>query len=238
MGCFRATRYAPLLLVVTLAACKEGQSGVEVKDLSFSGNTAVSDAQLKSVLATAESAKLPWGAKQYFSREEFEADLKRVVAFYRDRGYPDARVQSFDARLSDDQKSVRLAIAIDEGEPIRVERVVLTGLDPIPEEHRHDLETRLPLKAGAPLDRSLLQASREAARRRAQGPWLPESRRQRRRVAGFIRAATDHHLYRSARPSGVCRPNRNLRDPERQRAHRAPSAHVPARTAVRAEQAA
>jgi outer membrane protein assembly factor BamA len=163
MGCFRASRYAPLLLALVLVACKDDQSGVEVKDLSFTGNEAVSTDQLKSVLATAESAWLPWGTKQYFSREEFEADLKRVVAFYRDRGYPAARVRSFDARLSDDQNSVRLRIDIEEGEPIRVERIVLTGFDPIAEERRRELEVRLPLRAGAPLDRALLQASREAA---------------------------------------------------------------------------
>ena len=163
MGFFRATRLAPLLLVVVLAACKEDQAGVEVKDLSFSGNAAVSTVQLKSVLATAESARLPWGQREYFSREEFDADLKRVVAYYRDRGYPDARVRSFDARLSDDQKSVRLKIDIEEGEPIRVERVVVNGLETIPDEHRRSLESRLPLQAGAPLDRALLQASREAA---------------------------------------------------------------------------
>ena len=163
MGFFRATRFAPLLLVVVLAACKEDQAGVEVKDLSFSGNAAVSTVQLKSVLATAESARLPWGQREYFTREEFDADLKRVVAYYRDRGYPDARVRSFDARLSDDQKSVRLKIDIEEGEPIRVERVVLNGLETIPDEHRRSLESRLPLRAGAPLDRALVQASREAA---------------------------------------------------------------------------
>ena len=156
MPVLRATRIALLpLLLVTIVACKEDQTGIEVKDLSFSGNKAVPTAQLKSVLATAESARLPWGAKEYFTREEFEADLKRIVAYYHDRGYPDARVRSFDVQLSSDQKSVRLQIDIDEGEPIRVERIVLTGLDPIPEEHRHDLETRLPLKAGAPLDRAL-----------------------------------------------------------------------------------
>jgi outer membrane protein assembly complex protein YaeT len=160
----RVAFLVPLSVAACLSlACKEEQTGVEVKDLSFSGNKAVSSSQLKSVLATTESAFLPWGDKQYFSREEFEADLKRIVAYYRDRGYPDARVRSFDARLSDDQKSVRLAVQIDEGEPLRVDRIVLNGLDAIPEEHRRDLESRLPLQPGAPLDRALLQASREAA---------------------------------------------------------------------------
>jgi outer membrane protein assembly factor BamA len=157
------TCVALLLLTASVAACKEDGTGVEVKDFSFSGNKGVTADQLKSVLATSESAFLPWGNKQYFSREEFDADLKRIVAFYRDRGYPEARVRSFDVKLSDDQKSVKIAVAIEEGEPIRVERVVLQGLDVIPEAHRRELETRLPLKAGAPLDRALAQASREAA---------------------------------------------------------------------------
>jgi outer membrane protein assembly complex protein YaeT len=153
---------AIVLTLVLTTACKE-QSGVEVKDLSFTGNEAVTSAQLKSILATTESPFLPWGPREYFSREEFEADLKRIVAFYRDRGYPNARIRSFDARLGTDQTSVRLKIDIEEGEPIRVEQVVITGLDPIPEAHRRELDARLPLKLGAPLDRALLQASREAA---------------------------------------------------------------------------
>jgi outer membrane protein assembly complex protein YaeT len=136
---------------------------VQVAELSFTGNKAIPSDQLRSVLATAASGKLPWAPREYFSREEFEADLKRIAAFYKDRGYPDARVESFDARLSGDQKSVRLRIAIAEGEPITVERIVLNGLDVIPEEHRRSLESRLPLKVGAPVDRALLQASREAA---------------------------------------------------------------------------
>lgn len=177
MVLLRATRIAlrpliPLIIVslgLTSVACKEEQGGVEVKDLSFTGNSAVSTKQLRSVISTTETpnlplgTRLPWAPRQYFSREEFEADLKRIVAYYRDRGYPDARIKSFDARLSDDQKSVRLRIDVEEGEPLRVERVELTGLDPIPEDHRRNLEARLPLKAGEPLDRALIQASREAA---------------------------------------------------------------------------
>ena len=179
-----ALRAPARCLLLTVAACKEEQAGVQVKDLSFTGNTAVTTAQLKSVLATVESPKLPWGPREYFSREEFEADLKRVVAFYRDRGYPDARVRSFDVRLSDDQKSVRLKIDIEEGEPIRVERVVITGLDPIPEEHRRELESRLPLKAGAPLDRCAAAGQPRGGARRAQGPRIPESGREGRGEPG------------------------------------------------------
>ena len=88
--------------LVSVIACKE-DTGIQVKSFKFTGNNAVTTGQLRSVLATAPSAWLPWGTKRYFSRDQFEADLKRIVAFYTDRGYPDARVTSFDAKLNQDQ---------------------------------------------------------------------------------------------------------------------------------------
>ena len=144
------------------AACKE-QGSVKVKSFKFEGVHAVKPGQLKSVLATGASSRIPWGEKRYFSREEFEADLKRIVAFYRDRGFPDARVSSFDVALSPDQSSVDITLRISEGEPLRVERIEFQGFEPLRDRARAGLESRLPLKAGQPMDRALLQASREAA---------------------------------------------------------------------------
>jgi len=159
----RAFSVPTLLLAVVLgaAACKEDGTGVLVKQLSFSGLKSVTADQLRSVLATSQSSKLPWGEKQYFNRTEFEADLKRIVAFLADRGYPKARIRTFDVKLSDDQKSARINIDIEEGEPMVVERVAFEGFDPLPADHRATLEKRLPLQPGSPLDRSLMQASRE-----------------------------------------------------------------------------
>src|SRR5688572_33309968 len=116
----RAVFFAVFLSGV--AGCKE-DTGVKVSRFTIKGNQAVTTGQLKSVLATAASSKIPWGPKRYFSREQFEADLKRIVAFYTDRGFPDARVTSFNAQLSEDQTSVKIDLTIDEGAPIVVERI-------------------------------------------------------------------------------------------------------------------
>jgi outer membrane protein assembly complex protein YaeT len=151
-----------LVFLTSAAACKE-DTGVKVKSFAFKGNKAVSAGQLKTVLATGASSKIPWGTKRYFSREQFEADLKRIVAFYTDRGYPDARVSSFDVKLNEKQDAVDITINISEGEPVTVERIVMEGFEQLPDEHRTTLDTKLPLKVGAPIDRALLQASREAA---------------------------------------------------------------------------
>src|SRR5918999_6058035 len=113
------------VLLVTLlgaGACKQ-EGGVKVTSMKFNGLKAVTAGQLKSVLATGASSKIPWGEKRYFNREQFEADLKRIAAFYHDRGYPDARVSSFDVRLSADQASVDITLNIAEGQPRVAERV-------------------------------------------------------------------------------------------------------------------
>ena len=148
--------------LIGAAACKE-EAGVRVNSLKFEGLKAVEQGQLKAVLATGASSKIPWGEKRYFSREQFEADIKRIVAFYRDRGFPDARVASFDVKLSPDQSAVDILVRISEGEPMRVERIELVGFDVLPERARRFLDARMPIKAGQPADRALLQASREAA---------------------------------------------------------------------------
>ena len=148
--------------LLTTSACKE-EGGVKVSSFTFNGNRAVSAGQLKQVLATHASSKLPWGQKHYFSSEQFEADLKRIVAFYTDRGFPGARVTSFNAQLSEDQSSVRIIVNIDEGQPVVAERITFIGFDSLPPDHFTTLQNKLPLKPGQPLDRALVQASRETA---------------------------------------------------------------------------
>ncbi len=76
------------------------------------------------------------------------------MAFYTDRGFPNARVTSFNAQLNEAQTSVKIDVTIDEGQPLRAERIVLEGFETLPAAHRATLDTNLPLKAGQPLDRA------------------------------------------------------------------------------------
>ena len=162
--CVRPALTLGLLVCALCAACVEGdQTPVRVNSVKLNGVNAVSDGQLKSVLATVQSSKLPWGDKHYFTREQFEADLKRVTAFYRDRGYPDAKVTSFDVKMNDRQDAVDITINVDEGQPLIVEDIEYQGFDVLPPDHLDDLKSRIALKESKPLDRALAQASREAA---------------------------------------------------------------------------
>ena len=145
--------------LVGATACREIE-GTRVADLSFAGNEAFSDAELTEVLATRETGPLPWSRPEIFSRALFEADLARLVAFYDDRGYPDARVTAVDVDLNDRGDEVRLRIHVNEGAPIRVERIVVDGLAGLPRELVHE-SSELPLEPGKPLDRRLVAACRD-----------------------------------------------------------------------------
>ena len=101
---------------------------VTVRKLSFQGVKAVDVSRLKSALATRENSILPWGKKHYFDRSRFDADLKRIQAFYADRGYPDARVTGFDVKLNDKQDAADIAITISEGAPVKLAAAEFVGV--------------------------------------------------------------------------------------------------------------
>jgi outer membrane protein assembly complex protein YaeT len=152
-----------LFMSVVTTACKE-EGTITVKKLTFTGVTAVDVSRLKAALATRESSIIPWGKKNRFDRSRFDMDLKRVEAFYADRGFPDARVTSFDVKLNDKQDAVEVSITVKEGEPVTVAAIDFPGFaDIIPATHLADLKNRAPLKVGQPRDRQLVVSTRELA---------------------------------------------------------------------------
>ena len=151
-----------LFTAISAGACRE-EGDVEISSLKFEGVDRVDKGALANALQTRRGSRLPWGRKRSFDRRAFEADLKRIDAFYRDRGFPDARVTSFDVTLNDAQDKVDVTVMIDEGEPVVVSEITLTGFDVLTEGDWQSLEQGLPLRVGEPFDRQLAIASRERA---------------------------------------------------------------------------
>ena len=150
-------------LLIAAAGCKEDGT-VRVHSLNFNGVQAVDAARLRDALATRQSDRLPWGKKAFFDRARFDADLKRIQAFYADRGYPDARATGFDVKLNDKQDSVDITVTISEGEPVKVAAINFVGFDDvIPPAQVDTFKGQTPLKVGAPRDRQLVVLTRELA---------------------------------------------------------------------------
>jgi outer membrane protein insertion porin family/translocation and assembly module TamA len=141
----------------------QDEGTVVVKSLKFNGVQSVDEGRLKSALATKTSSRIPWGKKSFFDRTRFDADLKRIQAFYADRGFPDARVTAFDVKLNDKQDGVDLTVTISEGKPVVVTAVTFSGFDGIPPEHLAALQSKAPLKVGQPRDRQVVVAAHDMA---------------------------------------------------------------------------
>src|SRR5437867_6717146 len=151
-----------LLVALFLGACRE-QGDIQIHRLDFQGVKQVDKKALAAALQTKRGSRLPWGHKTYFDRRAFEADLERIQAFYRDRGFPDARVSSFDVKLNDKQDQVDVTVRISEGEPTLVSAIDLVGFDVLSPGEQRSLRDSLPLQVKRPLDRQLAVASSERA---------------------------------------------------------------------------
>jgi outer membrane protein assembly complex protein YaeT len=162
MAAMRRSTIAPILLALGLAAagCKE-EGTISVRRIDFVGVQALDESELHNALALRESSRLPWGRQQYFDRARLESDLKRIEAFYSDRGYPDARVTGFNVDLNKEQDEASVTITVKEGEPIRVAAVEFKEFEVLTPGRLEGVTSQVPLKVGDPRDRRNVLATHE-----------------------------------------------------------------------------
>ena len=134
-----------------------------MRGLSFVGNRAIDGYTLESAISTTKSswwARVPlvrWiglGEKRYFDELEFRRDVVRLMLLYRQSGYMGAVIDTVVRRTPHD---AYILFLIHEGEPVRVTRLDIKGLEGIFDVAR--LKRDLPLQVGDPFNRFLMQAS-------------------------------------------------------------------------------
>jgi len=149
------------LIGMLASACHE-EGSISVHALRFKGNTTFSSAQLKAILATQENGMFPWSPRHYFDRAAFEADGRRIQAYYADRGYDHVRILSTDVQVNQERSTVDLTLTLDEGEPTIVDEVRFDGFESLPADADNALRHG-PLTAGSPRDRAQIKTSRDLA---------------------------------------------------------------------------
>ena len=101
---------------------------VEVRKITFIGNSELEDRELKNIMATREgdfsSLLTSFGT---FKEEAFEADLQRVTAYYYDKGFVEVVVGRPVVRLSRDKRYIFITIEITEGPQFDTGTVDLAG---------------------------------------------------------------------------------------------------------------
>src|SRR2546426_7568916 len=196
----RQLRVISCLLLAVLAASPvlpaQEQERV-VRGLSFVGNKALDDYTLESAIATTKSSAwarywivrwLGLGEKRYFNEVEFRRDVVRLILLYRQSGYMNAVVDTSVRRTARD---VYATFRIHEGDPVRVARLDVRGVEGIFDVAK--LKRELPLQVGDPFNRFLMQASADTivARLRNGGYPYAEVLRNFDSEAGILKAEVE-----------------------------------------------
>jgi outer membrane protein insertion porin family len=92
-------------------------------------------------------------------RQKLDQDIERVVTFYNDNGYIQARVETVDTQIDRATASVTIRIVVAEGPQFRVGGIDVTGNKVLPVE---ELRRRITLKPGDVYSRTKLQDSVKA----------------------------------------------------------------------------
>ena len=154
--------------------CERGD--VEVRALTFNGNTAFSNATLAAGIVTTPST---WarrvlrvvGAKHCLDKVQFPDDVLRLVFWYRNYGFVDATVDTVVTRVG--VNSVAIRFNITEGTPVLVDTVRFEGLDAVPERDR--IITGLPSRVGGRFDRYANRATKDTITRRLRDGGYPDA---------------------------------------------------------------
>ena len=197
-----------VLACLLVGACDE-EGMVQVSKIRFEGVLSVPEDELRNALATRQSSWIPWGRKRYFDRAQLDADLRRIRAFYADRGYPEARVAGFDVQLNDEQSQVDVTLTIEEGEPVRIAAIDYYGFWEVPEEELDRIRNELPFKVGDIRNRRTMVATERAVETSLHdtASRLPVVDHR----DGNRPARAGHFDYRRSGSAGPLRPDRNQR---------------------------
>jgi translocation and assembly module TamA len=130
-----ATRSVAVLSLLLAAGCLRARGTPEepvVVAVDLQGVKAVDAEDLKDKLATKASDRFAWGEARRLDPDALAYDRRRIVAYYKQRGYYRAAVEDVEERKEGEGR-VRVVIRIREGAPVRVARVDVEGLETAPE---------------------------------------------------------------------------------------------------------
>ena len=155
--------------------CERGD--LEVMQLNFDGNHAISDAELARAIVTTPSSwarrflHLPFTTKHCLDRTELPNDRVRLIILYRRRGFPRATVDTGVKVLA--PGAVAVTFTINEGPPMILRGFDVRGLDSVPGGQRMLRDLRV--RNGMRFDRTVLDTVASRIRDRLHDSGYPRA---------------------------------------------------------------
>jgi outer membrane protein insertion porin family len=119
---------------------------VRVKRITFLGNKAVSDEELKNFMQTREESYFSFiSGNGNFKEMNFQTDIERLKYYYKTRGYLQINVQNPEVTASEDKKWIFITVRMTEGPQFSVNNISFNGELLFSEE---EMMEKLKLKTG------------------------------------------------------------------------------------------
>ncbi|HEX7479757.1 MAG TPA: BamA/TamA family outer membrane protein [Polyangiales bacterium] len=145
----------------------------------------------------------PWTDWPLYDATVFDRDLDRIERWYQARGYYDARVTNVARAQDTAHRTIDLSVTVHEGEPVRVERIDVAGIERLSTHTQARVRAAVTLVLGEPFDEALYDASK-----RVMVAALREASYARAVVAGEVvidPLTRRAHVHFEVTPGPACR---------------------------------
>lgn len=147
----RRSLTSSLLICALLCGCAttgdaERPTGPTVTALEIEGTDKLDEGDIKKKILTTEKSWWQfWENPPPYEPNAWLADLRRIERYYQAHGFYDAKILSDEVKpLSSD--SVSLRVRVQEGEPTKISRIDVRGLEALSADHRERALEDLPIK--------------------------------------------------------------------------------------------
>jgi translocation and assembly module TamA len=156
----RTTLPAALLV---LSACATPSTPFEGRPvlvgIDFVGNHSISSGELLAHIATSPTSGFFKKTARYYDADLFAIDLKRIVRWYNQKGFYEAKITGVD-EVRDEEGRVKLAVHIEEGRRAYVKDIWFVDTGGVTPEEIADIDDALELHRGDPFDEDHYERSK------------------------------------------------------------------------------
>src|SRR5258708_7628196 len=119
--------------------------------IRFEGNKSISGKELLDHIATQPTSGFFSKTPRYYDADLFAIDLKRIVRWYNQKGFYEAKIADVKEER-DDAGRVTLLVKIDEGRRAIIKQMDFQGLEDLHQGEMSDVDSALPIHPGDPFD--------------------------------------------------------------------------------------
>ncbi|HYZ88350.1 MAG TPA: POTRA domain-containing protein [Myxococcales bacterium] len=155
-------RILPFLLLA-LCACATPSTPFEGRPvltaIDFAGNRSISSSELRDKIATVPTSGFFKKTARYYDADLFAIDVKRIVRYYNQKGFYEARVTGVD-EIRDDAGRVRLLVHIEEGRRAYVRDIWFVDTDGVATDEMAEIAAAAELQRGDEFDEDKYESSK------------------------------------------------------------------------------